>query len=406
MSKTMLPRITYLFTTFPKYSETFLARKIEALAETGKLDLSLYSLMGGKGSQFAGFPLCHMRWWHCFSALAHAFILCFRRPALCLKWLRLYRKSPPRSFTNAGEQLLGIAFALSHAKRIQLEAPDRLHAVWGTGPATAALLLRDLTGIPFSMAAHAYDIFRAGGDCLLKEKIATANFIHTSSEAAANELRTLSGNAKPIHVIRRGLDHIPPFQSNKPFHTPLHILSVGRLVAKKGWFDQLALYRAALDAGIDFTVRIVGSGPLQKALQQRIHSLGLVKHVQLLGQLHYAAVTPLYEWADVFIFTGKVADDGDRDGFPNVLGEAMAHGVIVMSTAVAATAEAIINGQTGELFADAEPGKWIARIQHLQANPDHCETLQRGAYDWVVENFDARKNAKKLLALHKTFLTA
>jgi colanic acid/amylovoran biosynthesis glycosyltransferase len=399
-------KIGYLFTTFPKYSETFLARKVEALAETGELQLSLYSFLGGKGARYSEFPLHHMRWWHWGLALVRGFALCLKRPSLCAKWWRLYRKSPPRSFTNAGEQLLGIVFALSHASRIQREAPDRLHAVWATGPATAALLLRDLTGIPFSMAAHAYDIFRSGGDCLLREKVAAATFVHTSSESAAQGLRAIAVHGKPIHVIRRGLDSIPAFQPQRHFRAPLRMLSVGRMVPKKGWFDQLNLYRAALDAGLEFTVRIVGSGPLLKPMQKRIHSLGLEGCVELLGQLDYAAVPPLYDWADVFIFTGKVAIDGDRDGFPNVLGEAMAHGAIVMSTTVAATAEAIASGQTGELFEDAEPGKWIARLQHLQANPAYCENLRRGAYDWVVENFDARRNAQKLLELHKTFLTA
>ncbi|MDV7397406.1 hypothetical protein RZS08_38750, partial [Arthrospira platensis SPKY1] len=140
--------------------------------------------------------------------------------------------------------------------------------------------LKDLTGIPFSMAAHAYDIFRKGGDCLLNEKVACASFVHTSSQSAAKALQTIAGPDKLVHVIRRGLDFIPPPPSPKTLHDPLRILSVGRLVPKKGWFDQLVLYRAALDAGLDFTVRIVGTGPLLKSLRTTIKAHGLEGRVE------------------------------------------------------------------------------------------------------------------------------
>jgi colanic acid/amylovoran biosynthesis glycosyltransferase len=399
-------KIAYLFTTFPKYSETFLAREVEALAQTGELDLTLFSFIGGRGKAFAGCPLHHLRLIDWIRAAGIGLYLCLRRPPLVLRWMAQLLRNPPRSLTNLGEQCLGTAFALSYCARIAHLGPDRLHAAWATGPATAALLLRDLTGIPFSMAAHAYDIHRHGGDCWLRKKLEAAAFIHTSSESAAASLRQRSPRPLNLHVVRRGLEKIPPFIPQRPLHEPIHLLSVGRLVPKKGWLNQMAIYRAAAEAGFDFHAKIVGSGPQMSTLEAYLRKHRLSERVELLGQLPYTEVLPLYEWADAFLFTGKIAPDGDRDGFPNVLGEAMAHGLIVLSSAVAATPEVIRSGETGELLETTDPAEWLKRLRRLKTDAPYRENLRRNAHAWVGEHFDAHKNARKLLQLHKTFFTA
>ncbi|MCC5840543.1 MAG: glycosyltransferase family 4 protein [Opitutales bacterium] len=399
-------KIAYLFTTFPKYSETFLAREVEALAQTGEVNLTLFSFLGGRGDAFAGCPLHHLRASDWMRAAGVGLFLCLRRPSLILRWMAQLLRHPPRSFTNLGEQCLGTAFALSYWARIARLAPDRLHATWATGPATAALLLRDLTGIPFSMAAHAYDIHRHGGDCWLRTKLEAAAFIHTSSDSAAASLRRRSPKVLNLHVVRRGLEEIPPFEPHRPLHQPIHLLSVGRLVPKKGWLHQMAIYRAAAEAGLEFHARIVGRGPQLSAIEAYLRKHRLSKRVELVGQLPYADVLPLYKWADAFLFTGKVAPDGDRDGFPNVLGEAMAHGLIVLSSAVAATPEVIRSGETGELLETTDPAEWLSRLRRLQTDAPYRERIRRNAHAWVEEHFDAHKNARTLLQLHKTFFTA
>ncbi len=399
-------RIGYLFTTFPKYSETFLMREVDAMATFEDVQLALFSCFGGSGKTYRRFPLAHLRWWHWCLLPLRALVEGTRRPSLSWRGCALYLKNPPTSWTNAGEQILGIALALTYAARLRRQPVDTFHAVWATAPTTAALLLRQLTGIPFSMGAHAYDIYRNGGDCLLSHKLNRAKWVHTTSHGAARTLESRGAEASKIKMIRRGLNEIPKNLKLRPIQSPVHFLSVGRLIGKKGYFEQLKIYQHLHAAGLPFQVRIIGEGPLYKSMQEAIREMGLVEHIELLGRLPYTATKLHYAWADFFVFTGKVAEDGDRDGLPNVIGEAMAEGVAVLSTAVAATPEVILSGQTGELLPIDHAPAWQAAVERLIQDKTYSDELRRQAHAWVTTEFDAAKNARRLLEFHKTFFTA
>ncbi|MCH8474833.1 MAG: glycosyltransferase [Opitutales bacterium] len=314
--------------------------------------------------------------------------------------------NPPRSLTNAGEQVLGIGFALSHWSTFRQRPPDRFHAVWATGPATAALLLSKLTGIPFSMEAHAYDMYRRGGDCLLFSKMRKAEFIRTSTHAGATELVRRGADPGKVHLIRRGLVDFPPGRQKTSRQGPLRLLSVGRLVPKKGFHFLLDIASALAARDVDFHLRLIGDGPLWNSLQEKICKAGLSSNVSLSGKLPMEEVWRSHHWADFYLFTGQVAADGDRDGFPNVLGEAMASGAVILSTGVAGTSEGVQDRVTGRLLPFGTPEPWIEALLELKEDPEQQESFQTKARHWVQQNFDAHRNAGELGRLHRTFLTA
>lgn len=387
-------KIAYLFTTFPVLSETFLQREITALSKTD-IDFSIYSIWLGQDN-FQGKPVQLFSFGKLIQVLWMLPYWTIRRPrAIAEVFSALWMRRMP-SFTNLGEVLLGIGFALVYANHFKREKPQMFHAVWATMPATAAYVLEKLIDIPFSMGAHAYDIYRHRGDWLLEAKIRRAKFIHTTTEAARKELVRRGGSYERIALVRRGLAEIPPFQEAHAWQTPIQIISVGRLIEKKGYFDQLGLYKFFQQSGLSFHAKIVGGGSLYNDLEMRIRELGLGKHVELTGKCSQEAVQEMYETADLFFFTGKVSDSGDRDGLPNVIPEAMAKGLVVFTTDVSGTTEAIAHRETGFCFDRHRPQDWLSTIHEIYQDPSVLTTVRQNARQWVEQNFDAYRNAQVL----------
>jgi colanic acid/amylovoran biosynthesis glycosyltransferase len=389
--------IALIFTTFPKSTETFLQREVTGLRAHGAR-LRLYSMWGG-GGVFAGLPVVRFPKWKLLALLWCIPLETCRRPRAVGELLRgLFTRRAP-SWLNFWENMLGAGFACVHAGAFRQHPPAHTHAVWSGGPATAAWLLWRLNGQPYGAAAHAYDLYDRGGDWWLREKLAPALFVRTSTEMGGVTLRERGVPAEKIYVIRRGLVTLPPLKPLRSARTPLRLLCVARLVPKKGLDLQLNIYAALKSAGVAFEARIAGEGPLRAALYAQISQLGLAAEVRLLGHRPQAEIAELLAWADVLLHTGVVAPGGDRDGLPNVIPEAMAAGVNVVTSPAAATTEAIADRVTGLVAPPEEPARWVAALCALVSDDVLADRLRLAARGWVEENFDAGKNTAKLLAL-------
>ena len=294
--------------------------------------------------------------------------------------------------------MLGAGFACLYAGEFRRNRPDHIHAPWGGAPATAAWLLWRLDGHRFSAAAHAYDIYEHGGDWWLKDKLEHAQFIHTSTEMGLRSLIEHGLDSGKIHCIRRGLDQMPRVKPLRSLRDPLRLLCVARLVEKKGLRHQLRIYAALKNAGIQFTVRIVGDGPLKPELERLAGSLGVASQISFTGHLPHNEVWDQLEWADVLLHSGVIAQSGVRDGLPNVIPEAMSIGVVVVTSPAAATTEAVSSGHTGLVAAVDEKEEWVEALREISRDDEMVENLRTNARQWVEENFDAHKNAKRLLA--------
>lgn len=392
--------IAYLFTTFPAKSETFLQREIEALQNL-PVDLTLFSLWHG-GKCFNGLEINKFPKYKLILLPLIVFIEFIRSPKKLVKGLIAIFTKRPHNLINLAENFMGTAFAFAYLSYFRKSRFDLIHATWATMPATAALILFKLTDIPFSMGAHAYDIFKDSGDTFLKNKIKHSKFIHTSSENAKNHLLKFCPMEQKVILIRRGLTEMPTLKSARANRSPLNILSIGRLVEKKGFFRQLNIYKFLQEQSFSFKAIIIGEGPLEKKLQIEINKHNLEEHVQIIPWILYSKLDHYHQWADVFLFTGQVARNGDRDGLPNVIPEVMAKGIPVVTSAVSAIPEVIKNNKNGFIIEDYDNDRaWLEALDRL-AQDDQCYLKMVGeARQWVEAHYDAHKNANLLLSHFK-----
>lgn len=399
------PTIVLLFTTFPKISETFLQRDVAALQAKG-LNLRLYSLWGG-GGEFRGLPVRSFNKWRLLPLILFEIPWqCVRRPRLIRDLFEgvLTRAAP--SFLNFWENMLGAGFAGCFYRELLRHPPALIHGAWAGAPATAGWVLWRMFGWNYSCGAHAYDIYEHGGDWWLLEKLQHARFIHASTEAARSELRSRGVPDSRIRVIRRGLDAFPVLKPLRADRRPLRLLCVARLVPKKGLDHQLRIYAALKQADFAFETRIVGDGPLDAELAALAAALGVAQEVKFLGRLEQPQVWEQLAWADVLLHTGVVAPSGDRDGLPNVIPEAMSAGVLVVTSPVSATTEAVQQERTG-LVCDVDlPLAWQVALKRLRDDDALAERLRAAARRWVEENYDAHRNTDRLVACFEEAMKA
>ncbi len=390
------PEVTYLFTTFPKTTEMFLQREIAALRARG-VRLRIHSMWGGGGA-FRGIEVEAFSKWRLIELLWLIPLETWRRPDLMKQLLRgLARRRPP-SWMNFWENMLGAGFACVYARPFRRNPPGLIHAAWSGAPATAAWMLWRMNGSRFTAGAHAYDVFEHGGDWWLREKLDGALFVHTSTELARNALIARGVRADKVACIRSGLDRLPAMKPVRASRVPLHVLSLARLVEKKGLDRQLGIYAALKAAGVPFRARIVGDGPLRAKLEKLAGHLGVADLVTFTGQVPSHEVWDHLDWSDVLLHTGVVAPSGDQDGLPNVIAEAMASGVPVVTSPTAGTTEAVKDGATGIVLPVDKPELWVAVLRRLSSDDAFCEALRGPARAWVEANFDVRANTDRLLA--------
>ncbi len=429
------PAVAYVMNAFPRLSETFIAHEIHQLERLG-LPLRLFAVKREPQAVVHAVvaaihaPLQHLPevgslsgqalgpwlWQHLPAYWRDHAALLRHRPlawasalgtVLHLAWqyrprgaglLPRLRKVFVKEFLQAG-----------HIAAQVLRAPEvgHLHGHFCHGVATITWLASRMSGLPFSFTAHAKDIYQAelNPGALLERKLGAARFVATCTCANAAVLRARHPRPGEVHAIYHGLDTdwFAPAARREPESAPL-ILAVGRLVAKKG-FDQLVAACAALrDNGQAFRCLIVGeSGPAQAALEQQVQALGLAQQVQWRGAVTQDELRQIYRRAHVFALPCQVMADGDRDGLPNVLAEAMAMGVPVVSTAVSGIPEMIDDGVHGLLVPPRDSAALAAALQRLLTEPALHASLAQAARARICERFDSRRTTQ---ALHALFTAA
>ena len=397
--------VAYLFTTFPKASEAFLQRDVAAMQARG-VTVRIYSLWGG-GGEFRGTRVEALpRWWFFVALLWWIPYEAARHPRLLWELIvnTCGRRAP--SVLNFWENMLGAGFTTCFIHRFRRDPPEMTYAAWTGAPATAAWLIWRATGIPYATGAHAYDLYEHGGDWWLMEKVALAKLVHTSTEMARRTLVERGADESKLIVVRRGLETFPDEKPLRIPRRPLRLICIARLVPKKGLVEQLGIYAALREAGVEFAARVVGGGELRATLEREVARLGLGQQVALVGEVAPAEVWNHLRWADVLLHTGVVAATGDRDGLPNVIPEAMAAGTLVVTSPTAATTEAVQHEATGLVADVARPEEWVAALRRLATDDALAARLRANARRWALENYDARKNAARLQACFEQVMRA
>lgn len=299
------------------------------------------------------------------------------------------------------------------AERIQHDPEIRhIHAHFAHGATTIAWMAGMMTGLPFSFTGHAKDIYlqslNPGG--LLKRKMDEACFVITCTEANRKHLESLSKT--PIHCLYHGLaEDFSDLLRGRDEHRKvrnghLKALAVGRLIEKKG-FDTFVEACAILDKrSVNFEAVIVGeSGDSEARINQLIRSNKLGNKITLAGAMPQNRLFSEYERADVFCLPCRVLQNGDRDGIPNVMVEAMSCGVPIVTTNISGIPEVIRNGENGLLVAPDNPTALADSLQRISIDKALSERLSRAARLTVEEKFDGNASAKKLADLFRESLT-
>ncbi len=398
------PKIAYLIKCFPRLSETFILHEVLELENQG-LALRIFSLLQPTGKvnqavQQVRAPITYLPhgfpggWLNLGAAAARRLR---KNPLkfLAISARALVRFHHPATFS----QLLYAAFI---ANQIEQAGITHLHAHYANTPATVALLVHQFTGIPFSFTAHAKDIYLSPKPSIAY-KMKQARFVVTCTGYNQQYLASLLGarDAVEIQRIYHGLDlRIFPRDPAvaAPRARPL-ILTVARLVEKKGLPDLLRACRALQDQGYDFDCRIVGEGPLRATLEQQIRELGLTDTVELTGAETHERVIEMYQQATLFVLPSVVAENGDRDGIPNVLVEALYLRVPSVTTPVSGIPELIRSERNGLLVPEHDSAALANALKRLLDDPSLRERLAVAGHQTVLARFDMAANVQRLTRL-------
>lgn len=388
-------RVGYVLTMFPRFSETFILNEVLAL-EAADVDVRIFSMRAPDDGRFHA----------ALGDLRAPVTYLTRTPKASTLWSalgRAYASLPRLADPVLSAAVLdleveeGIA-ALEVAAAAVEQGIDHLHAHFANGPATVARLAARIAGIGYSLTAHAKDIFHDGLDAdALQANLAQASAVITVSEFNVAFLQRLCPAANVVRIYN-GLD-LERFAFRAEGRVPRTVSAVGRLVPKKG-FDVLLEATALLArSGDPLRVRLVGAGAEEQRLRELARRLGVVDRVEFCGALPQDRMKEVVATSAVFAAPCVVAGDGNRDGLPTVLLEALALGTACVATPVTGIPEAIIDRSTGRLVPESDVPALAHALRELLDDAGERERYARAGRALVEEHFDVRRNARALSAV-------
>lgn len=296
------------------------------------------------------------------------------------------------------------------AKELVAQRIRHVHAHFAADPAALAAVATTMLGTSFSISAHAKDIYKSE-PAALAHRLRTARFTVTCTDYNRRHLQAIGGPGAKVLRMYHGIDlerfardAAPadrPSDRDEP-HPPV-ILSVGRLREKKGFSTLIAACAHLVGRAVPFRCEIIGYGPDEAALRAQIARLGLGAHVALLGKQPQERVIEAYRRATMFVLPCQIGSDGDRDGIPNVLLEAMSMRLPVISTPISGIPEVIEHGRNGLLVPAQDIGALAHAIEQLLTHPAQRSSLGARARATVASQFS---NARNLLLVRDLLVQA
>ena len=382
-------RVAYIVKRYPRYSETFIVNEILAHEEAG-VNLEIFSLRPPCDTHFQdriARVRSPVRYLAIDSTKASVFWQALRAAAELLPGVW------PALETVQGEKVSDLHQALLLAREVAERRISHLHAHFATEAASVARLAARFAGRTYSFTAHAKDIFHqdASFDDRCR-KIADAAAVVTVSDYNLGYLQSTFGAvANRVQRIYNGMD-LTQLPYEAPRDRPRCIVSVGRLVEKKGFEVLVDACAILAQQGVDFRCQIIGTGELELPLRRRIQERGVQEHVVMVGPQPQAAVFQLVQQASALAAPCVVGNDGNRDGLPTVLLEAMALGTPCVSTDVTGIPELVRHEETGLLVSQGDPGTLAAALCRLLDESALRVRLAAAARALVEQEFDIRRN--------------
>ena len=396
--------VGYVSKMFPRLSETFILNEILELERQG-LSLRVFSMKRPTE------PVVHEHTNAVRASISYLPERIYREPFRIVRAhiaaRRCYSERYRETLKYALENYRGRSQALSLLRFSQacslasdLAQVTHLHAHYATDPCDVAFLVHRLTGIDFSVTTHAKDLFQHDRvkSPEIQERLNKARFVVANSDYSASHLRKyLSPQAKIVTVFN-GIE-LGIFQRRQQEPSEPRILSIGRDVEKKGFGILLKACGLLKERKVPFSCKIVGR--ITGTLRKHRDNAGLRAEVELPGMLPQKELLAEYQQAMIFVLPCIIASDGDRDILPNVLKEAMAVGVPVVTSKLAGIEELIEDGVNGLLVPPNDVSALAKALQRLLSDRELRRHLSAESRRVIDRRFDSRTSFTRLLALHQ-----
>ncbi len=396
-------KVGYVLKVFPRLSETFVLNEILELERQG-LAVEIFSLNPPMDSRFHG-GLSRLR----------AEVTYLPRPDSSKIWqtiqdeygsLDIHPTAAGTAFlhalrsSNEGDwkHLLQALYVVS---AVRSRGIDHLHAHFATSATLVVMLAHMLSDVSFSFTAHAKDIYHHTADQeLLADALERATFAVTVTDHNVARLEECAPLARSkIHRIYNGIRLEKCLPTPEPSSDPPLILSVGRLVEKKGFPYLVEACRLLRDQGYHFRCTIIGTGSKEKELTDLIERLELGDTVSLMGAQSQEAVMETIKQSILMILPCIIGEDGNRDALPTVLLEAMALGRSVVSTDLPGVTEIVDDGETGLLVPQRDSVSLAKAVGQLLTDSDLRKAFGQAGRRKAERLFSLTRNVAKLKGL-------
>lgn len=393
--------LVYVLSKFPKLSETFIFRELVAHRKAG-YDVRIFSLL--RPTEAIRHPGQEEL------VEATTYVQSLFSPGLWLAHLKMLCRHPLKYFGNfftlmgeafpkpklIAEVVYVFAVSIPWCDKVGKLGAAHIHAHFAGASTTAAQIISSINRIPYSITAHANDIFvDAYG---LKRKIDESVFTATVTSYNYDYLMKLCPDKKDdIHVIPTALDLEEfPFEPERKEGQTTTIMAVGRLMEKKGFEYLIKALHILKGKGYSFHCNIIGDGPLEGDLRKLIDDLDVGGMISLAGAKSMPEIIEGYGSSDIFVLPCVISSDGDRDGLPHTIIESMACGLPTVSTDILGIAELIRHHENGMLARQRDAENLADILIELIGNSELKRKLGAAARQTISNEYDVNKTAAKL----------
>jgi glycosyltransferase involved in cell wall biosynthesis len=404
-------KLIILLKSFPKISETFILQELVLLSQRG-FDPIIYARVKPKEetivhSLMKQLKIKDIRYLPLYSLKTRMIILCLFLKTIIQFGTKVVWKIFMEGRRNAKNDIYKqsilcfyAAIWIIHDLKLCKGAKYHIHAQFLDYPTEIAWIINQLTGIEYSISSHAKDIYTTSKEDIQKY-IYQATKIKTCTEYNRIYLSELVGDEK-VERIYHGVNC--DFFSMQKLQTKIRLLSVARLVEKKGFINILKALDILRIKYPDFIYTIIGHGELHNVIVDYIEFLDIKEHILIIPYATQEVVRDYLSISDVFINASLVTKNGDRDGIPNSVAEAMAMEIPVIATNISGITELVKHKETGYLAESNNAMSIYEGIMYYIENKDAKEMIIRNAFQLIQEHFSAQKVFERCELFYRSLL--
>lgn len=399
-------QLILILKTYPKVSETFIMHEITQLIASG-ISPIIFSRMAPTDEPFNhkeadshNLPVYYIPYSHPQGVDA-SYRLLYRcahnydYPKIRSLCVECYHRYKANKADYGIYCLYGALWILDHLDVTQI-TQYHIHSQFLDYPTEIAYYMNQISGVEYSISCHSKDLYTSPPENILRF-VSCAKGIKTCTEYNAQYLRNLIGDKCPISMAYHGVN-CEFFSRNSMIQSELRLLSVARMVRKKGYSFILKSLNMLKVRYPNFRYTIIGHGKLEDSIREQIHFLGLDNNVVIIQYAPQEVIRDYLMHTDIFINASVITHDGDRDGIPNSIAEAMSMEVPVVATDISGIPEIVRHLETGYLANMHDAGSLYNGLVYYIEFPDERKRIVRNARQFITEHFDSNKTFGRCLA--------